>query len=137
LLADGRIIKVMGAFGTDYALLATEATTATAEDVRVVGTAASIQVRPAGTTLTLGAAGQVQWRTFGLQAQHAATLQVAPEALTLSLPADYPGGTMTLLAPAGRALKEPAAGVSLAAGADNYALTLPAGVATVTLVKGK
>jgi hypothetical protein len=105
--------------------------------VRVAGTAAAVQVRPAGTTLTLGAAGQVQWKTFGLQAQHAATLQVAPEALTLSLPADYPGGTMTLIAPAGWALKEPAAGVRLAARADHYTLTLPAGVATVTLVEGK
>jgi hypothetical protein len=135
-LADGRMIKVAGAFGTDYALLAAEAATATAEDVRVTGTAAAVQVRPSGTTLTLGAAGQVQWKTFGVRAEYAATLQVAPDALTLSLPADYAGGTMTLIAPAGWLLKEPQAGVKLAAGADSYALTLPEGAAIVTLVKG-
>ena len=136
-LAGGKMIKVTGAFGTDYALLATDTTTATAEDVSVAGTAAAIQVRPAGTTLVLGAPGQVQWKNVGLQAEHAATLQVAPAALTLSLPPDYPGGTLTVIAPAGWALKEPAAGVKLSAGADNYALTLPAGTATVTFGKRK
>jgi hypothetical protein len=136
-LAEGKMIKVTGALGADYALLATDTTTATAEEVRVAGTSAAVQVRPAGTTLVLGAAGQVQWKAFGLQAQHAATLQVAPHALTLSLPAECPGGTLTVIAPAGWALEDPAAGVKVAPGADNYALTLPAGVATVTLVKAK
>jgi hypothetical protein len=136
-LADGKIIKVAGAFGTDYAFLATDATTATAEDVRVAGTAAGVQVRPAGTTLSLAAAGEVQWKAFGLQAPHAAAMHVAPDALTLSLPVDHPGGTLTVIAPAGWGLKKPAAGVKLAAGVGGCALTVPKGVTSVTMVKGE
>ncbi|MGD0092136.1 MAG: hypothetical protein ABSE73_19655, partial [Planctomycetota bacterium] len=130
-LADGKIIKAAGAFGSDYALLAPDAATATAEDVRMAGTAAAVQVRPTGTTLTLGAAGQVQWKTFGLEAPQAATLLAAGDTLTLSLPADSPGGTLAIIAPAGWSLKEPVNGVTCEAQAGKYALTLAAGVARV------
>ena len=50
-----------------------------------------------------------------------------PDALTLSVPEDYPGGTVTLIAPAGWSLKEPAAGAQLAADADHYTAHTPAG----------
>lgn len=136
-LADGKLIKVAGASGTDYALLATDATTAAAEDVRVAGTAAAVQVRPAGATLTLGAAGRVQWKAFGLHAERPAMLHVAPDALALSVPADAPGGDVKIIAPAGWTLREPVPGVKLAPAADGYALTLPAGALTVTLARGK
>lgn len=136
-LADGKIVKVAGAFGADYALLAADAATATAEEVRMAGTATAVQVRPAGTTLTLGAAGQVQWKTFGLQAQQAATLLAAQDTLDLSLSPDSTGGALAIIAPAGWSLKEPVEGVTFEANADKYALTLAAGVTRVTLVKGK
>ncbi len=133
--AEGKIIKVAGAFGTDYAFLATEPTTAAADEVRVVGTAAGVQVRPVGTTLTLGAAGAVQWQAFGLESSQAATLQVAPNTLILRLPVDDPGGTLTVIAPKGWKLNKPASGVKLAAASGGYQLTVPKGVATVSLTK--
>ena len=136
-LADGKMIKVAGAFGADYALLATDATTATAEDVRMAGTAAAVQVRPAGTTLTLGAAGQVQWKTFGLQARQPATLLATQDILNLSLTTDSTGGTLAIIAPAGWSLKEPVNGVTFEASVEGYTLTLAAGITRVTLVKGR
>ena len=54
-LDSGKIIKAAGAFGTDYAFLANEETTAAAEGITVRGTAVTVQQRPTGMTLSLGA----------------------------------------------------------------------------------
>ena len=58
-LDNGKIIKVVSLFGTDYAYLSLADDTATAEGVTFRGTAASVQQRAAGT------APQPEWRRIG------------------------------------------------------------------------
>ncbi|MHB9130240.1 MAG: hypothetical protein ACYDBB_04000 [Armatimonadota bacterium] len=134
-LDGGKIIKVSGQFGTDYAFIAKAETTATAEGITVRGTVAAVQQRPTGITLSLGAAGEVRSGEYGLTAPSAASLQVLPAALTVNRPSAVPGGLLTVHAPAGWTVKNAPAGVKLVANGTEYQLTLPEGVATVVLVK--
>ncbi len=97
--ADGKIIKVSGAFGTDYALLASEETSASCDGITISGTAAAVQQRGAETWLTLGTAGELHWQEYGLHAAMSASMHISPALLTLSLPSDSTGGRVTLTAP--------------------------------------
>jgi hypothetical protein len=134
-LAGGKIIKITNALGTDYSLLAAEATDATADGVTMKGTAASMQQRATGAMLVLGAAGEVRAAKYGLTAPGAASLQVAEKALTLTLPAGYPGGMVTLTAPGRFKLDGKTPTVRLTAKDGQFQLTIPAGITRVTLIK--
>jgi hypothetical protein len=136
-LAEGKLIKVAGAFGTDYALLSPTETMAVADGVSLRGTAATIQQRPACTTLTLGAAGAVRVAAAGLTAPFAATLQASPDTLVLTLPADHPAGTVRLTIAAGWTVKAPGAGVTLTPVPGGLALGVAKGVTRVELVRGQ
>ena len=98
-LADGKVIKVSGAFGTDYAFLADADSAAAAEGVSFKGTAGSLQQRAAATTLTLSAGGEVKWTDFALASANAASLQVAKDTVTLTIPANSPVGEIIVTAP--------------------------------------
>ena len=137
-LGDGSVIKVTGAFGTDYNFLCTNLRHVTAEDATFSGTAATVQDRPTGLVLALGAAGSIHYRTYGLTAQQPADLHVTPDALILHLPADHPATELILQAPAGWKLPATQQEVKLEQPAKTeYRLTVPAGVNMVTLVGGK
>ena len=136
-LADGKIIRVTGAFGTDYAFLATEATTAAADGVTVTGTAATIQQRDQHTTLTLGAPGELRYQDYGLHAVMGATLAVTPAALTISLPSDHTGGRLTLIAPAGWVINSPATGVTAETQDGVYLIKIPNGVTQIAFSRRK
>lgn len=133
-LDGGKIIKVAGAFGTDYACIATTDTTAAAEGITLRGTVAAVQQRATGQTLSLGAAGEVHSGEYGLSAPCAASLRVQPAALTVTV-STLPAGPLTLYAPAGWTLHGAPAGVKLEANGTTYQLTLPNGVTNITLVK--
>lgn len=133
-LDGGRIIKVSGAFGADYAFLSEDAAEASGENVGFKGTAGAIQVRPEGATLTLGADGIVFYQKFRLVAQQAASLRIAGNTLTLTPAPGFTGGAVTLNAPAGYKLQA-GGGVTLQVKGNAYLLTIPAGVTTVTLAK--
>lgn len=135
-LADGKIIKVAGPFGTDYGLLSLEETRASAEGVSLRGTAAAIQQRAAGTMLSLAAAGELRFKDYRLIAPTAAALHVAPDTLTLLLPPHSPGGQFTITATGTWTLKEQAAGLRLDTDAGRFLLTSPKGITRVILVKG-
>ncbi len=132
--ADGRLIRIAGAFGTDYVLLADVHTNAADEDITLEGTAGMVQKRLAGTTLTLAAAGAAHWQAYGLESPVAAALHVMPDGgLSLTLPDGSPAAEIVLHAPdlyrvAG------STGVTLTPdGTGRYRLGLPAGTTTVTL----
>jgi hypothetical protein len=134
VLARGRIIKVAGESGTDYALLALNATKARTEGVSLSGTAAAVQTRPDGTTISLGAAGEASWEKYGLKAAGAAALHVARDKrLTLSLPAAAPEGAVTVLAPPGYGLDAAPAEVKISKVGQGYEITFPAGTETIRM----
>ena len=59
-LDGGKVIKVTGTLGTDYAFSAFVEGEAAADEMRVKGTAAAVQVRPGLTMPSLGAPGDVR-----------------------------------------------------------------------------
>ncbi|MHB9134493.1 MAG: hypothetical protein ACYDBB_25760 [Armatimonadota bacterium] len=137
-LGNGKIIKVTGAFGTDYGLLSTEPVNVSADGITFQGTAAAVQRRATGLVLLLSAAGEVREKEYGLSAQQSASLRVKTDSLTVNLPADHAHGQVTVQAPAGWVLDKSTAGVKLTVTKrTQYQLSVPAGVATVTLVKGR
>jgi hypothetical protein len=141
-LGEGTIIKVQGDFGTDYGFLATKETSASGEGAAFSGTAASVQDRPGGVVLALGAAGEVRYKGYGLAAAFPVSLRVNGKALVVTLPAGiqppafgvmqpFPGGTLTLAAPG--KWKTAQRGVKLVNTAAGWQVTVPAGVREVTL----
>ncbi len=134
-LADGKIIKVAGKAGDDFAFLSTDEATAAAEGVSFRGTAGAVQQRNGGTVLSLAAAGEVRWSTHALAAPGPASLQVSPHRLSVWLAAAGPGGQLTVTAPGSWALKNPPAGVTLEKDAAAWRLTVPSGLTQVVLEK--
>jgi hypothetical protein len=135
-LGDGQVIKVKGSFGTDYAFLAGSEADAAAEGIAFHGTAASVEDRPGGLLLSLGAKGTVRHpKGFALEADGPASLRVG-EVVVVELPADAPARTVLLTLPGGLALAAPAPGVVLQTLPDGrFSLTLPGGIASVMLLR--
>jgi hypothetical protein len=145
-LGAGMIIKVSGDFGTDYDFLSALPAAAVGESASFQGTAGSVQDRADGLVLSLGAAGEVQYKSFGLSADFPVSLRVQEKSLIVELPAGlqppafgvlqpFPGGTVTVRAPGpwAPAAREP--GLKLTRSAAGLALEVPAGTRTVTLVR--
>jgi hypothetical protein len=129
-LADGKLIKAAGAFGTDYALLATEPTEAAAEGVRVKGTVAAVQTRPDGIILSLGAAGEARLGEHALAAEGVASLRTGPDELLVTVPPSAQPQAVRLEAPgewkvSGAKLERLKSGMMV--------LTVPAGTFSVRL----
>jgi len=146
-LGGGTVIKVSGAFGTDYGFLSAENVTASGEGTSFHGTAASVQDRKGGLVLTLGAKGEVRYKEHALAAEFPAALRVGEQELTVELPRGiqppafemmkpFPGGTVTVSAPGNWKLPKPLPGVELARSAAGLVLKVPAELKTVTLSKG-
>jgi hypothetical protein len=136
-LAEGKIIKIAGGFGTDYALLAPVVTTAAAEGVMVSGTAAAVQTRPDGSgVLTVAAAGEVRWKDFGIASDTAASLHATADGqLTLTIPPGSEGGDVTIRAPAGYRLEGRPKDVKVSEDGGVYAIAFPAGAQPIVLKK--
>jgi hypothetical protein len=145
-LGEGTIIKVSGDFGTDYGFLSTLPGAGAGEGASFQGTAGSVQDRTGGLVLSLGAAGEVRYKSFGLTAEFPASLRVGEKTLTVELPAGlqppafevqraFPGGAVTVSAPGRWTLAQPQAGVTVKQSAVGLVVTVPAGLRTVTLVK--
>lgn len=96
--ADGKVIKVMMANGTDYAFLSAEKTTAVMGDISFTGTCGVVQQRNGSVRLMLGAAGSVKFGGNTLEAAFAVELSVAEEGMTLNLPPQCPGGDVMVTA---------------------------------------
>lgn len=135
-LGNGSVIKVQGTFGTDYLYLAAADGAATAEAASFTGTSASVQDRPQKMILTLGAAGSVACRTYGLTAPAPASARLTAEAIAVEVNAHAAPVTVTLQTPGRWALPKDAKGATLRQAArQGWELTLPAGIIACTLVK--
>ncbi|MHB9131608.1 MAG: hypothetical protein ACYDBB_11040 [Armatimonadota bacterium] len=132
-LGDGTVIKVTGAFGTDYHFLTSTEREATADKATFHGTAASVQDRPTGLVLALAAPGAIRYGTYGITAPLAASLQVSADTLSIQLPATHTDSVVTLQAPAGWRLATSQPGVTLQQKGTTYQLTIQAKIATVIL----
>jgi hypothetical protein len=132
-LAGGAIIKVTGAFGTDYVCLQAQDGPAAAEGVAVTGTAACVQVRPTGTVLALAAPGSITWQKYGISAPFPASVTLADKVLRVEMAPGHPEGVITLTAPAGWTLKAGAT-ATLDTSAP-YRLHVKAGVEEVVLTR--
>ena len=139
-LADGKIIKISGRFGSDYCFLSAAEAEAEAEDAAFRGTVASVTDRlnadrSGALVLCLGAGGEISYKDYALRSVEAVSLRVNRESLAVDVSAGHGGVTLSFAAPGGWTLKSPAEGVALAdADARRFTLTVPKGVATVTLV---
>ncbi|MFW6039110.1 MAG: hypothetical protein ACOC9P_01390, partial [bacterium] len=100
-LADGRIVKIAGAFGTDYVFLHEASTDAETSEVRFHGTVGSVQDRTDGLTLTLGAEGEVRYGAYGLKSEALAVdMTVRDHSSTISVTGhDDVGDTANLWLP--------------------------------------
>ncbi|MHB9025793.1 MAG: hypothetical protein ACYC7E_16770 [Armatimonadota bacterium] len=146
-LGDGMIIKVEGDFGKDYGFLsALETAASSGEGANFKGTAGSVQDRASGRVLSLGAKGEVRYRSYALAADFPASLRVQEKALTVEFPATlqppafklaepFPGGTVTITAPGEWALAKALPGVTLEKTAAGWALTVPAGARAVEIIQ--
>ncbi|MHB9024093.1 MAG: hypothetical protein ACYC7E_07940 [Armatimonadota bacterium] len=118
-LGEGKIIKVSGNFGTDYGFLCALPDTAAAAGISFSGTAASVQDRPGGLVLSLGAPGEIRHPGgYALSAEGPAQLHVADQ-LTITVPAGDASRQVTIRTPDQQ---------------DAVTLTVPAGTQTA-LVK--
>ncbi|MCX5660456.1 MAG: hypothetical protein NTW19_12140 [Planctomycetota bacterium] len=137
-LGDGKVIKVGGLFGADYAFLSDASASTKAEGAAFTGTTASVQDRKDGLVLALGAEGSVAYKDHGIQAATPASLRVDVEALTVNLAASDAESRVTIVAPGGWSVDPSAKGVAVTKpGKSEYQLVIPAKVSQVRLVKSK
>ncbi len=133
-LADGNIIQISGDFGTDLAFLACTATDAETGKARFAGTAAQIQDRKAGgITLNLCSAGAVYYGEWGIESEHPVQLHAAADAVRISVPETFPGGTVLVHAPGTKAPKRTPRNVRVDKHEQGWLLTLPAGTNEMVL----
>jgi hypothetical protein len=137
-VGGGKIIKVQGAFGTDYGFLALTRTVAEDDGLYFNGTAGSVQDRKGGVELCLGAGGEIRYKGSTLAAEGAAGLRDLPDAAEVNVPASQTACLVTIALPCTLTLAAGQPGVTLKSACESsYALTIPAGVTRVRLVKGK
>jgi hypothetical protein len=136
-LADGRVIKVAGAFGVDYAFLSRDTAEAKADDASFKGTAATVQDRASGLALALAAGGSVAYKSYGLTAPMAASLRAEKDGVALQFPAGHSGGEVTIMAPAGLSLDARASGgIQRTEGKDGqYILSVSVGATSARLIR--
>jgi len=137
-LAEGKIIKVFGHFGTDYAFLSAEPILAAAGDVAFEGTAGSVQNRPHDLVLSLGAAGKVEYRGISLACKGAASLRLDRKThAEITLPPAHTGLVVDINLPGQyRLADETTASVQLTERetTGTYTLTVEAGTEHITLL---
>ncbi len=135
---DGKVIRLSGAFGTDYCFLGKPTGDKGAYgDAMFDGIAGAVQDRPTGLMLQLSAPGSVRYKAYGLAGTTPAALRVAADTLIVSLSEPWGGGEITIQAP-GTWTPDKASGAQLKEnGPEQMVLTVPAGVKTVQLVKAR
>ena len=119
--------------GNDYAFLTDTPSQATAEGSVFSGTVASVQDRTNELVLTLGAAGSVAYKEYGIAAAMPASLRVDAKVLTVSLPAQHAAGQVTVTAPGGWKADKGVGVVKTKK--TEYQLTVPTDVAEVRLIR--
>lgn len=136
-LGDGKIIKVAGAFGTDYSFLSDIKADAKDEQVIFSGTAGAVQDRAGSVVLALSAPGSVGIRDLALTASIPVSARIEAQTAKLTLAKDGKGGDVTLKAPGAWKLAKAQKGVKVIAKGGVFTISVPAGTQTVSLEKGR
>ena len=134
-LADNTVIKVSGAFGTDYCLLSRESVVAKAEAASFKGMAAAVQERKSGLRLVLAAAGSVGYKELAVSAEIAVSMQAGAGQVALFFPEGTPGGEVVVRAPGEWKLAKARTGLRLAKRGEDYVLSIPPNARGVKLIK--
>lgn len=90
-LANGSVVRVSGAFGTDYTFLSSEPQTVSAQGIAFTGTAGSVQDRAHGQVLALGAEGSASYGGYAFTSSVPASLRVTGGSLYLHFSPDREG----------------------------------------------
>jgi len=133
-LADGKVIRISGRFGSDLCFLSEKTTKAKAEDASFSGTAGSVQDRKNGLVLNLAAGGEIHYGQYALTCKTAAGVRIKGDVLTVELPAGHKGTTVTVKAPGTWGIAEPAEGAAFTEGSDgSFSIKAPGSVASVRM----
>lgn len=134
-LDGGKIIRVKGLFGTDHNFLSDREREARIAAISFKGTAGSVQERPGGILLALGAPGSVACGELRLESPFGASLRSENGALRLEFPNGNPGGSVTFQAPGTWGLGKAAAGLRVEKKGEGHLLTVPPGTRSVQLTR--
>lgn len=132
-LADGAIIRIAGAFGTDFTFLREEAGEARAEGVAFKGTAGTVRDRPTGLELILAAPGEVRYRDFALAAPFPVHARIGLSAMQLTRSNPAAGGEVTFTSAEKWSLSPATKGVELTRKGDRCVLKFAPGIDAATL----
>lgn len=134
--ADGGILRLSGAFGTDHVFVGAPGGGKAAEgDVAFEGTAGMVRDRGDGLVLVLPAPGSVRCRAYGVSGAVPVALRVADDRLVVSCSEPWSGGEIRIQAP-GRWAPDAAPGVGVREDErGTLVLVLPAGGRRVDLRK--
>lgn len=137
-LGDGAIIRVDGTFGHDYVFAHDTRTAVQADAVAFDGTAGSVQDRPSGLALALGAAGTVRSGDYAIAADSSAGIAIHGQQARVTAQAteNKTERAITLTLPGTWELAAPTAGVTLTRQpTGSWRLILPPGVTMVELMQ--
>ena len=98
-LGDGRVIKVSGTFGTDYAFLSPDHAEVKADSAAFKGTAGAVTDRASGLSLALLAPGEVRYKRWRVAAPLPVTLAAEANGATLAFAPDHEGGEVAISSP--------------------------------------
>ena len=125
-LCNGTVIKAVGNFGVDYGFLSSCNASVQEGDVKFDGTAACIQNRRDGITISIGSKGTAAYKGYSLTSNSAVGMQIVGSTATLMLPIKHTAQDVVLGFPSSWVLPAFADGIRIeAAGTGLYRLTIP------------
>jgi hypothetical protein len=145
-LADGHVVRVSGAHGSDYGFLSDDVVDARADDLRFKGTAATVSIRRSAMRISLAAKGGVQFRfqqgpdadgDYELAATGPVGLQISNAEAVIDLPPGHGGTAVRLRSPDDWKLSVPVNGLQIIAEENGFRLHADAGVQQAVLQRGR
>lgn len=135
-LADDRIIRLSGAFGTDYCYLGgAPGGKVAGGGVTFEGTAGAVLDRATGLILVLSAPGAVRYKDYALSGELPAALRVEAGQLTITCSEPWAGGEVAIVAPGGWELGQTPGAELVPQEGGRMTLRMPAGIKRVELRK--
>ena len=133
-LAAKQVIKVSGAFGTDYCFVSPRRSTASGEGVHFTGMAGTVQDRADGLVLALASRGAVSYKGHKLVANDAASMTVKDDKVVLAIARKGSTKIVTTVSlPGGKSIRSSDGVRPVRMDDGSYRIVIPQGVHEVTL----
>ena len=133
-LAAKQVIKVSGAFGTDYCFVSPRRATASGEGVHFTGMAGTVQDRADGLVLALASRGAVSYKGHKLVANDAASMTVEDDKVVLATARKGSTKIVTTVSlPGGKSIRSSGGVRPVRMDDGSYRIVIPQGVHEVTL----